>query len=135
MKDICRIEVRTISETGKDATIPAIEERRPTSMEVLKNSHAIISVSSQPIIPLVSAANCFFTIKNTIATIGSSVKPTDRIISAPLATRVIPGRFSVSFISAASSQKTVFVIPALLGLSERGQQYPLLCPNKRTYIG
>jgi hypothetical protein len=81
MKVICRMEVRTIRETGKDAIIPATEERKPTSMEVLKNKFAMMSVMIQPIAPLESAANLILIIRNTIAAIGSSVKQTDRIIS------------------------------------------------------
>lgn len=81
MNVICRIEVTTISETGNDAMMPAIEDLSPTSREVLKNSHAIASVASQPRMPLVSAENLFLIIRKTIRQIGSRVKPTEKIMN------------------------------------------------------
>jgi len=56
MKVICNIDVTTIKDTGKEAIMPAIEERRQASILVLKNKKAIIKVKNHPMTPLVSAA-------------------------------------------------------------------------------
>jgi hypothetical protein len=74
---ICRIDVTTVNDTGNEAIIPAAEDRKPTSIDVSKKKPAMISVKSQPIAPLVSAAYFILIIRNTIRTIGSSVSVTD----------------------------------------------------------
>ena len=80
MKVICKIEVTTIRDTGKEAMIPAAEERRPTSTEVLKKRSAMTRVSSHPMIPLISAASSFRIIRNTMTAMGSNVRATDSIM-------------------------------------------------------
>ena len=47
IKVICRIEVNTIRETGKEAIIPARLARIPTSSEVLKKNRAMSTVSDK----------------------------------------------------------------------------------------
>jgi hypothetical protein len=77
MYAICKSEVATIKETGKDLIIPETVERNITSIEVLKNRTAIIEIAIHPTMPLRSAG--FFqriSIHNIIA-IGSNVSRTD----------------------------------------------------------
>jgi hypothetical protein len=80
MKLICRIDVATIKDTGNEAIMPATDERKPTSREVLKKRYAMAAVRSHPTVPLESAANCFLTIRKTMTRIGSSVRATDKSI-------------------------------------------------------
>jgi hypothetical protein len=76
---ICKREVATIKETGKDLIKPVTVERRITSGDVLKNKNARMEMNNHPAVPLISAG--FFQIISIhrISTIGKKVKRRDGI--------------------------------------------------------